>query len=78
MSQLKWLMNQLQTAETVNEKVHIIGHMPPGHPDCSKIWSHNYYNIIARFENTITGQFFGHTHQDEIELFYDPDNLGTQ
>lgn len=24
-----------------------------------------------RYENTITAQFFGHTHTDEIELYYD-------
>ena len=24
-----------------------------------------------RFESTIAGQFFGHTHKDEFEIFYD-------
>lgn len=77
MSQLQWLINELQMAESANEKVHIIGHIPPGSKDCLKIWSHNYYEIVARYEKTIMGQFFGHTHHDEIELFYDPKNLGT-
>lgn len=75
MAQLKWLINELQMAETAHEKVHIIGHIPPGSEDCLKIWSHNYYEIVARYENTITAQFFGHTHHDEIKLFYDPKNL---
>lgn len=26
---------------------------------------------MNRFESTITGQFFGHTHQDEFQLFYE-------
>jgi sphingomyelin phosphodiesterase len=42
-----------------------------GHPDCLKVWSRNYYKIISRYENTITAQFFGHTHYDEFEIFYD-------
>lgn len=39
------------------------------------MWSRNYYKIIARYEHTITGQFFGHTHFDEFEVFYDPADL---
>lgn len=29
---------------------------------------------ISRYEATITAQFFGHTHYDEFELFYDERN----
>lgn len=58
------------------EKVHIIGHIPPGHSDCLKVWSRNYYQIINRYESTITAQFFGHTHYDEFELFYDTADFG--
>lgn len=29
-----------------------------------------------RYESTITAQFFGHTHFDEFELFYDTQDLG--
>ena len=28
-----------------------------------------------RYENTITGQFFGHTHKDQFEMFYDEATL---
>jgi len=28
---------------------------------------------FPRYENTIAAQFFGHTHYDEIELFYPPE-----
>lgn len=34
-------------------------------------WSFNYYRIVNRYESTIAGQFFGHTHNDEMEIFYD-------
>lgn len=69
--ELQWLIYELQGSELRGEKVHIIGHIPPGHHDCLKVWSHNYYTIINRYESTVTAQFFGHTHYDEFQLFYD-------
>ncbi|XP_050359570.1 sphingomyelin phosphodiesterase isoform X3 [Nymphalis io] len=75
-TELQWFIYELQSAEFNGEKVHIIGHIPPGHSDCLKVWSRNYYAIINRYESTITAQFFGHTHFDEFEVFYDPNDLG--
>ena len=46
--QLKWLMSILQKAEDNKEKVHIVGHIPPGISDCLKAWSHNFYKIVDR------------------------------
>ncbi|XP_004279302.1 sphingomyelin phosphodiesterase isoform X1 [Orcinus orca] len=71
--QLQWLVGELQAAEDRGDKVHIIGHIPPGH--CLKSWSWNYYRIVERYENTLAGQFFGHTHVDEFEIFYDEETL---
>ncbi|XP_075054548.1 sphingomyelin phosphodiesterase [Mixophyes fleayi] len=71
--QLRWLTGVLQEAEDNDEKVHIIGHIPPGR--CLKSWSWNYYRIVNRYESTIVGQFFGHTHLDEFEIFYDEETL---
>ncbi|EGR28035.1 ser thr protein phosphatase family protein, putative [Ichthyophthirius multifiliis] len=45
----------------------IIGHIPPGDNTCSSLWAMRYQVLIDRFENTIKGQFFGHTHNDHIE-----------
>ncbi|XP_022243798.1 sphingomyelin phosphodiesterase-like [Limulus polyphemus] len=73
--ELQWLIQELQTAELQGEKVHIIGHIPPGSGNCIQVWSHNYYRIINRFENTVVAQFFGHTHNDEFEVFYDEKTL---
>lgn len=109
--QLAWLIRELDAAETNKEKVHIIGHMPPGQPDCVKVWSRNYYDIVNRYANHFTlfylisrfnlnasqqkkihvimyffhlnsryeaiimAQFFGHTHADEYEVFYDTKNI---
>lgn len=71
--QLQWLINILQESESKGEKVHIIGHIPPGL--CLKSWSWNYYRIVNRYEGTIAGQFFGHTHLDEFQMFYDEETL---
>ncbi|XP_059401558.1 sphingomyelin phosphodiesterase-like [Carassius carassius] len=71
--QLQWLIHILQESENKGEKVHIIGHIPPGL--CLSNWSWNYYHIVNRYESTITGQFFGHTHVDEFQMFYDEDTL---
>jgi len=72
--ELQWLIRELQASELIGEKVHIIGHIPPGSNDCLSRWSYNYNRIVNRFESTISGQFFGHTHQDEFEIFYETVN----
>lgn len=72
-NQLQWLVHILQASEDKGEKVHIIGHIPPGL--CLSSWSWNYYHIVNRYENTITGQFFGHTHMDEFQMFYDEETM---
>nr|CAD7578691.1 unnamed protein product [Timema californicum] len=46
--ELQWFIYELQSAEFNGEKVHVIGHIPPGHSDCLKVWSRNYYKIINR------------------------------
>jgi len=47
--ELQWFIYELQNAEFNGEKVHVLGHIPPGHPDCLKVWSRNYYAIISRW-----------------------------
>ncbi|XP_037777507.1 sphingomyelin phosphodiesterase-like [Penaeus monodon] len=72
-SELGWMAQELQKAEDAGEKVYIISHIPPGHDDCSKTWSHQYNRIVYRYESTIAGLFYGHTHKDHYMMFYDPD-----
>ncbi|KRX45026.1 Sphingomyelin phosphodiesterase [Trichinella murrelli] len=68
---LSWLAEELQKAENEGAKVHIIGHIPPGHETCLKEWSRNYNIIAQRYENVIRAQFFGHTHSDSFTVSYD-------
>lgn len=70
-NQLEWLIHELQLSEFASEYVHIVGHIPPGSEDCLVAWSKNYNRIISRFKQTVTAQFFGHTHNGEFEIFYD-------
>ena len=71
---LVWLIEQLLQAEAANEKVHILSHVPPGNAECLGAWGREYSRIISRFEDTIVGQFHGHTHYDHFVIHYDPNN----
>ncbi|ENN71374.1 hypothetical protein YQE_11939 [Dendroctonus ponderosae] len=77
-SELKWLIAELQKAESNSEKVHIIGHIAPGSSDCMKTWSSNFYNIVNRYEHTIKALFYGHSHADEFEVFYEATDFSSR
>lgn len=38
-----------------------------------------FYSLISsylsRYESTVVGQFFGHTHLDEFQMFYDEETM---
>jgi sphingomyelin phosphodiesterase len=72
LGQLDWLVQVLLKSEDNYEKVHIIGHACPS--TCLSSWSKAYYEIINRFSDTITGQFFGHSHHDFFKIYYDLNN----
>ncbi|XP_062511163.1 sphingomyelin phosphodiesterase-like [Corticium candelabrum] len=71
--ELAWLIKQLQEAEDVGDKVHILGHQPVS--SCMSQWKENYYEIVNRYESTIAGHFFGHTHSDQFHVFFDKTNM---
>ncbi|XP_072401672.1 sphingomyelin phosphodiesterase-like [Diabrotica undecimpunctata] len=50
------------------------GHIPPGSSDCLKAWSRNFYSIVDRYKDIVRAQFYGHSHADEFELFYETEN----
>ncbi|XP_063872462.1 sphingomyelin phosphodiesterase-like [Scylla paramamosain] len=70
-SELAWLEGELNKAEAAGELVHLLGHVPPGILVAERTWSREYNRIVVRYENIIRGQFFGHTHYDEFEVFHD-------
>lgn len=67
---LHWLYRQLHKAEIAKEKVFILAHIAPGTHSCLGRWSHEYNRLVNRFRNVILGQFFGHTHFDEFQIFF--------
>lgn len=69
--QLQWFHDTLLEAERNNERVHVVIHIPSGEGSCNKIWSREYTRIIDRFYRIISAQFNGHTHRNEIHMFYD-------
>ncbi|KAH3885331.1 sphingomyelin phosphodiesterase-like [Dreissena polymorpha] len=72
---LQWFIDELQNAEDMGQKVHVLGHIFPGCSCCLKPFSWNYYKIVNRYESTIVGQFFGHTHAMGYEVMYDEETL---
>ena len=59
-----------------------MGHIPPGDFGCTSCkesytreksnsiiaWSGRYRALVDRFSNIIRGQFFGHTHTDQVQV----------
>ena len=42
-----------------------------------RVWSRNFNKIINRYAHIVTGQFYGHTHNDEFQIFYNDENYPT-
>lgn len=71
--QLRWLEKTLLQAETDSEFVHILAHIPAGN-ECQKTWRQEYLKIVNRYAHIIRAQFNGHTHNDEVLLYFGGDN----
>ena len=68
--QLNWLQTTLLAAEKANEYVHILAHIPSGDTDCWTVWAREYNRIVECYSHIISGSFGGHTHKDEMNLYY--------
>ncbi|KAK2597359.1 hypothetical protein QQS21_006056 [Conoideocrella luteorostrata] len=68
--QLKWLADELHSAEVFGEMAYIIGHMPMGDVDAIRHTSRSFNQVVNRYSSTIAAMFFGHTHVDQIQLTY--------
>lgn len=75
-NQLQWLVSELSQAEKAGQVVHIVGHAPITSDACTQTWAHNYFAIINRFKRIIRTSFFGHTHRDELRLYFAPEKDG--
>ena len=71
---LKFLADELSACEAANQRPWVIGHVLSGYDGGNALQpaSSLFYSIIARFSPpTVAGVFFGHTHEDQIQIFYD-------
>ncbi|KAI8991188.1 Metallo-dependent phosphatase-like protein [Mycotypha africana] len=72
---LDWLITELQDSEDQgSERVWIVGHIAPGDNTCLHDYANYYYQIVDRYSHIIAAQFFGHTHRDEMTIFYSKDS----
>ena len=67
-SQIEWTEKIFRQAEKDGEVIYLISHIPTGDvsflSECAKRWK----ALIERFSHMIRGQFYGHTHFDEVKV----------
>ncbi|EMC96490.1 hypothetical protein BAUCODRAFT_24254 [Baudoinia panamericana UAMH 10762] len=79
---LRFLAGELASAEQAGQRVWILGHVPSGGSSAVANPSVLFHSIVARYSPaTIAGirlfsgltndSFFGHTHKDQKQIFYD-------
>jgi sphingomyelin phosphodiesterase len=71
---LSWLANELTACEAKGQRAWIIGHVLSGYDGSNALPNPSalFYSIVRRFSpTTIAGVFFGHTHEDQLQIFYD-------
>ncbi|KAK4230455.1 Metallo-dependent phosphatase-like protein [Podospora fimiseda] len=69
-----FLIEELQKAEDLNQRVWIVGHVPSGWDGTNALpaGSEMLYQIIDRYSpHVIANVFFGHTHEDQVSIYYD-------
>lgn len=74
---LRYLTDELLEAEKNRERVWIVGHVLSGWSGKEALANPTnlFYQIVSRFApQTLGAIFFGHTHQDQFQVFYFNDN----
>ncbi|KAL4402920.1 phosphoric diester hydrolase [Malassezia pachydermatis] len=74
---LRFLTDELFEAEKNDERVWIVGHVLSGWDGGEALDrpSNLFYQIVSRFApHTLAAIFFGHTHEDQFQVFYFNDN----
>ncbi|KZT73118.1 Metallo-dependent phosphatase [Daedalea quercina L-15889] len=70
---LRFLTDELQDAEDAGDRVWILGHVLSGWDGTEPLEnpSNLFYQIVDRYSpHVIAGIFFGHTHEDQLSIFY--------
>ena len=79
-STLKWVASELEACEQRGQRAWLITHVLSGYDGEAALPNPTalFYSIVRRFSpHTIAAIFFGHTHMDQVQLFYDflPESL---
>ncbi|CAP99050.1 Pc22g17620 [Penicillium rubens Wisconsin 54-1255] len=61
---------ELQAAEDAGQRAWLIAHIPSGVPDHFRDHSEYFDQIVQRYDATISGLFYGHTHRDGFQIAY--------
>ena len=80
---LSFLASELAACEAAGQRAWVISHVLSGYDGSNALPNPTalLYSIVARFSpTTIAGLFFGHTHEDQLQIFYDyaPSSLSTK
>lgn len=71
---LTFLARELSACEKAGQRAWIIGHVLSGYDGLNALPNPSalFHSIIRRFSpTTVAGVFFGHTHRDQLQIFYD-------
>ena len=71
---LTWLASELSACEKAGQRAWVIGHVLSGYDGTNALPNPSalFYSIVRRFSpTTLAGVFFGHTHEDQLQIFYD-------
>jgi sphingomyelin phosphodiesterase len=71
---LTFLANELSACEKAGQRAWVIGHVLSGYDGTNALPNPSalFYSIVRRFSpTTLAGVFFGHTHEDQLQIFYD-------
>ncbi|WFD26387.1 hypothetical protein MNAN1_001367 [Malassezia nana] len=73
---LRFFTDELQAAEDANERVWMVAHVLSGWNGGDGVDSPTnlLYHIVSRYSHTIAHIFFGHTHEDEFQVWYESSN----
>lgn len=67
--QLVWFEDQLQKARRENERIYVIGHVPPSPRDYKGTCLAAYMRIATSYTDVIMGHFFAHLNMDHFLMF---------
>jgi len=70
---LRFITDELQDAEDAGARVWILGHVNSGWDGTNALMNPTnlFYQIVDRYSpHVIAAIFFGHTHEDQLEIFY--------